>query len=126
MSLMLLWWLGTCVVASCGKTLAAAVAGSYRCCFCGCWPQYQHCYYCDIWLLTQLWRSDPTAVAFVVAVPYTFVAVMAAGSYHNYCLTILGPTEGPEVKGPTTVIILVAVGSYQWRLYGGWFLPLCC
>jgi hypothetical protein len=41
---------------------------------------------------------------------------MAAGSYHNYGLTILGPNAGPaataaEMKGPTTVIIVVAVGS---------------
>jgi hypothetical protein len=41
MPLMLLWWLDTHAVVPCGRTLAATVAGSYRCCFCGCWALYQ-------------------------------------------------------------------------------------
>ncbi len=60
MSLMLLWWLCTHMLSLLVVELLllqwlpgpTAVA-------------YSYC--CDIWLLTQLWRSDPTAVAFVVA-----------------------------------------------------------
>jgi hypothetical protein len=61
----------------------------------------------------QLWRSDPTAVAFVVAGSYLCC------SYGGWVLPLLlsddltaGPAAtAPELQGPTAVIIVVAVWS---------------